>query len=345
MLLLIGGYTADTGGSASGIATLAAGDPDAPVADGQLRVLDETVPADSPSWVSVDASREVAYAALEGRGQVRAFRRTGETSWEPWGDAVDVGQSPCHVLVAPTGDRLVVSCWSDGQIFQVALDAEGRPGRADAVPAASDPYPSFGQDPRPSRAHQAIALSRTAIATTDMGLDIVRLWRVSVSGLAFEQEVVLPQGAGPRHAVWHPSGHLYVLTELSCEVFVLAPDPRGRWHVVGGVQIGAGTLPGDTAAELALSADREFLYAGVRGSNTLGVLRVLGGGEQLAPVALLEAGVDNPRHHLVVRDTLLVAGRRSDDIVSMTIDTRTGVPGRIRHRVTAGSPTCLAALP
>ena len=61
----------------------------------------------------------------------------------------------------------------------------------------------------------------------------------------------------------------------------------------------------------------------------------------LTPVALVEAGVDWPRHHVVVRDTLLVAGQRSDEVVSLTLDLRTGVPGRVRHRTPAPSPTCL----
>ena len=39
-----------------------------------------------------------------------------------------------------------------------------------------------------------------------------------------------------------------------------------------------------------------------------------------------------PRHHVVARDTLLVAGQLSDEVVSLGIDLRTGVPGRVRHR-------------
>jgi 6-phosphogluconolactonase (cycloisomerase 2 family) len=140
----------------------------------------------------------------------------------------------------------------------------------------------------------------------------------------------------------HPSGHLYVVTEFSCEVFALAASADGTWRVVGGTALGAGgVLPGDSAAELAASRDGEFLYAGVRGSNTLATVRVRGAGETLSPVALVDAGVDWPRHHVVVRDTLLVAGQRSDEVASLTLDLRTGVPGRVRHRTPAPSPTCL----
>ncbi|WP_026059895.1 lactonase family protein [Microbacterium yannicii] len=196
---------------------------------------------------------------------------------------------------------------------------------------------------RPSRAHQTVFLPGGLIATTDLGLDLVRLWTMAAGGLRPRQQVALPKGSGPRHMVWHPSGHLYVVTELSCEVFVLAPAVDGTWRVVGGTPLG-GTLPGDAAAELAPSRDGEFLYAGVRGSNTVATLRVRGAGESLGPVALVDAGVDWPRHHSVVRDTLLVAGQRSDEVVSLTLDLRTGVPGRVRHRTDAPTPTCLLPL-
>ena len=197
-------------------------------------------------------------------------------------------------------------------------------------------------DARPSRAHQARFLDAGLIATTDMGLDLVRLWRTSGEGLRSVGEVVLPRGSGPRHTVWHPSGHLHVVTELSGEVFALAADETGAWRIVGGASLGS--LPGDTAAELAMSRDGSFLYAGSRGSDTIATLRVRGDGSSLEPVALVESGVHWPRHHLVVRDTLLVAGQRSHEVVSLALDERTGVPGRVRHRTEAPSPTCLVPL-
>jgi 6-phosphogluconolactonase len=215
------------------------------------------------------------------------------------------------------------------------------PDHDEPEPAALTPDGLEGEASRPSHAHQAVFLSGGLVATTDMGLDLVRFWRVKAAGLALVQEVVLPEGSGPRHTVWHPSGHLYVVTELSHEVFVLAPDVTGEWRLVGGAHLGAGILPTDTAAELAPSRDGHFLYAGVRGSDTIAVLRVRGTGERVEPLALVEAGVHWPRHHLVARDTLLVAGQLADEVVSLGIDLRTGVPGRVRHRTPAPAPTCL----
>ena len=381
---------------------------------GQLSFAGNAVAADaSPSWVSAHPTLDVLYAALEDAGTVRAYRRTGAATFEPFGGPVEAGEAVCHLAVAPDGGSLVASCWGDGRVVRMPLDAAGRPSSPVIAAATTDPYgpdaepaefsgavdlsgsvdprrgadlstgvdlsrgadladaaralraaagddyghlvPDYDVEPavgeqvavaedaasRVSRAHQAVFLPGGLVATTDMGWDLVRFWRAADSGLRAAQEVVLPRGSGPRHMVWHPSGHLYVVTELSREIFALAPDVTGHWRIVAGTSLGAGMLDDDTAAELAASRDGDFLYAGVRGSNTIATVRVKGAGDALAPVALVDAGVDWPRHHLVVRDTLLVAGQRSDEVASLTLDLRTGVPGRVRHRVEAPTPTCL----
>ena len=412
MRFLVGGYTADMGGHASGIGMLLAGAADEASAGGQLAFAGEVASTDSPSWLarhpgSGSVSRgDVVYAALEERGEVQAFRRTGEAAFAPLGAPVAAGEATCHVAVAPDGTSLVASCWGDGRVVRMTLDAGGTPSAPTIAEAATDPYgpdadpggaafgsagAAFGSagpagidlaaaaralreaageeyahlvpdhdrstEPEPlgelagevesaaraSRAHQAVFLPGGLVVTTDMGLDLVRFWTTAASGLRLRQQVTLPEGSGPRHMVWHPSGHLYVVTELSCEIFVLAPAADGTLRVVAGTPLG-GTLVGDAAAELTPSRDGEFLYAGVRGSNTVATLRVRGAGESLARVALVDTGVDWPRHHIVVRDSLLVAGQRSDEVVSLTLDLRTGVPGRVRHRTDAPTPTCLLPL-
>ena len=397
MRFWLGGYTADMDGAATGIGMLLAGAADDALAGGSLGFAGDVASASgSPSWLAQHPTLDVLYAALEGAGTVQAFRRTGEASFVPLGAPVDAGQSVCHIAVAPDGSWLVASCWGDGRVVRMALDAAGRPSSPVISPAIRDPHgpgesdaavlfgsrapdldlaaaaralreaagdeyahlvpdhdraadaaaPAPGDaEPRPSHAHQAVFVAGGLVATTDMGLDVVRLWRPKGQGLVPVQDVVLPKGSGPRHTVWHPSGHLYVVTELSHEVFVLAPQavPDGppEWRIVSGTPLGAGIVEDDTAAELASSRDGHFLYAGVRGSDTIATLRVRGAGDVVEPVALVEAGVHWPRHHVVVRDTLLVAGQLADEVVSLGIDLRTGVPGRVRHRTAAPSPTCL----
>ena len=227
-----------------------------------------------------------------------------------------------------------------GAEFAHLIPDHDRPAEPDVrggtllAPAAGVDEPA-----RSSRAHAAAFLPDGRALTTDLGFDLVRVWRASGGRLVPDHDVTLPRGSGPRHMFVHPSGFVYVLTEHSAEVFVLGADRSGHWTLRGGVPAAALTLPGDTGAELAASHDRAFLYAGLRGSDTIAVLRVAGDGGTLEQVALAESGVAWPRHHLVVRDTLLVAGQHSDDVVSLSLDIRTGTPGRVRQRASVPSPT------
>jgi len=400
MRFWVGAYAGDAG-SAEGIGILQAGDADSVWASGPLGMVGTAVAAPgSASWLAAHPTHDLLYAALESDGTVQAYRRTSETRLTPVGPAIEAGESVCHVAVSPDATFLVASCWSDGRVVRIDLDAAGRPSRPVIAAEATDPWGSDSAEsgvstgarvsgavvpdlaaaaralrevagdeygdlvpaydvpsddavpetdaeseevaigPRVSRSHQAIFLPGGLVATTDMGLDLVRFWRPGQGGLRFVQQVVLPKGSGPRHGLWHPSGHLYVVTELSREVFVLAPDAEGRWRIVSGQPL-AGTLETDTAAELCASRDGTTLYAGVRGSDTIGVLAVRGAGEELQFTALADAGTHWPRHHVVVNDTLLVAGQLADEIVSLPLDARTGVPGRVRHRTASPSPTRL----
>lgn len=370
MRFLLGGYTADMGGAAEGIGVLHAGSPDDVLAGGELRLGPVAAAAESPSWLAWHPTLDVVYAAQEGAGTVRAFARTAEERFAPLGEARDAGALVCHVAVAPDGSSVIASCWGDGRVVAFPLAADGRLGAPRIAPAATDPHaapeidpelpdfsgltlfggaPAAAPEPHESaapdtvsRAHQARFLPGGAIVTTDMGFGLLRFWRSAGGALQPTQELVLPRGSGPRHTVWHPSGHLYVVTELSHEVFVLAPGSDGRWRVVSAAPIAPGlTGAADFAAEFALTGDAEHVVVGVRGSNTLATLRVRDSGQAVAPVALVESGVDWPRHHLIARDTVLVAGQLSNEVVSLSLDERTGVPGRARRRVEAPSPTHL----
>lgn len=388
-----GGYGADMGGSATGIGLLSGDEGREPTT---LAYRGAVAPAASPSWLAQHPSLDVVYASLEGSGAVQAFARTGESALSPLGGPVEAGAAVCHLAVAPSGDYLIASCYGDGRIVRIGLDAAGRLAAPQIADAATDPYgtgaggeepvgidfsdvfaslreaepePSRSglllfdemlgmnpepapepepvpedesQDARASHAHAAAFLPDGRIATTDLGFDLVRIWRATASGLRFDHQVVLPRGVGPRHMLVHPSGHLHVVTEYSCEVFTLATGADGRWALVAATPVSPGAVVGfDYPAELSRSRDGETLYAGVRGSNTIASLRVRGAGESVESFAVAESGVDWPRHHLVHDGALLVAGQRSDEISVLDLDERTGAPRGIRHRTQAPAPTAI----
>jgi len=372
-----GGYGEAMDGTASGIGLLAGDEGREPAT---LAYRGAVARAESPSWLAAHPTVDVVYAALESSGAVQAFVRTGESALSPLGAPVEVGDGVCHLAVSPDGTFLVASCYGDGRVVRVALQGDGALGATTIGPAAADPHAKDAAEvadaillgarsldlrdldavsdaqaraaagaeaaeaagARGSHAHAAAFLPDGRIATTDLGFDIVRIWRQGQTGLIADHEVMLPRGVGPRHMVVHPSGHLHVVTEYSCEVFTLAAGRDGRWAIASVTLTAPIAQFGfDFPAELVRSRDGAFLYTALRGSNTIAVLRVRGGGESLESVALAESGVDWPRHHLIHDGTLLVSGQRSDTVSVLDLDDRTGAPGRVRHLAPVPAPTHL----
>jgi 6-phosphogluconolactonase (cycloisomerase 2 family) len=370
-LIWTGSYTADSGGSGTGIGAVSAG------ADGTLHWLGVAAAADSPSFLAAHPTLPVVYAVAEQAGTVRAYRRAGSFGLEPAGPAWPAGEAACHAAVDPSGGFLVVCCWGDGQVLFYGLDADGRIMDLAAATPSRDPYggvpgsdssdggaphgdvpdggaphgdvPDGGApdgEKRPSRAHAALMLADGRVMTTDLGHDLLRIWNVRsgpVTGLVLDHEVILPRGSGPRHLVQHPGGHVFVVTEYSIEVAVAVMSPDSRDFRLGfaGPATAGEALPGESAAEIALAADGRHAYVGVRGSNRVAVLAVENGGAALHPVADVPSGGDWPRHHVVRDGWLHVAHEKSGDIVTFPLDPESGLPGIPAGRLGVASPTAL----
>src|SRR5690348_1404826 len=121
----LGGYGASMEGSAEGIGLLA-GDSGREATTLAYRGAVTDTPS-SPTWLARHPSLDVVYAALEDAAVVQAFVRTGESTLAPIGDPVEAGASVCHIAVAPNGSALIASCYGDGRVVRIGLDAAGRP--------------------------------------------------------------------------------------------------------------------------------------------------------------------------------------------------------------------------
>ena len=326
---LTGCYTADGDGTGAGIGRLASRD------DRSVEWLGDVATTPSPSFLARHPTLPVVYAVAEFEGVVRAFSDDGQRL-EQLGDAIAVGEVPCHVAVDPRGRFAVVSCYGDGRVVALPLDAAGRLGAPVAGEPSTDPY---DQD-RPSRAHCALMVD-DRVLTADLGHDAVRQWRWSddEAGLVEAADpVVLPIGSGPRHLARHPSGSVLVVTEYSIEVALLTP--RGEAFALG--SIGPATAhpaaEGDAGAHITVTDDGRFAHVTVRGSNRVSTLAV--DGPTAVPVRDVACGGDWPRHHVVAGGILHVANQLSGDIATFALGAH-GVPGSRVSSTPVATPTCI----
>lgn len=322
---LVGAYTDDMGGTASGIAGLGR------LPDGSLEYLGLFAASNSPSYLALASG--TVYATCEATATVEEYRFDGATL-ERTAVADAGGVAPCHV--ARYGGTVLVSCYVDGHIG--VLDAE--PLRLAGVLEGAGGGPHPAQDG--PHAHSTFAIDesdgRVTVLSADLGADLIRVHELRDATLSLVSTLALPAGTGPRDFLRHPSGLLYVLGELSLEVLVLE-WAGGELSVVGATPL-AGAAPGDHAAALSVSVDGRFVWAGLRGSNRISTLEVGDGGRSLTPAGFVDAAGDWPRHHVVDGGVMHVAHERSSTVASFTLGVD-GIPTLIAPPIRVPSPIFL----
>ncbi|MEU3724261.1 lactonase family protein [Streptomyces sp. NPDC031705] len=327
-LAYIGSFTS---GGGRGITT-AAVDP----ATGALAPLAVTATPENPSCLALGPDGRVLYAVSETeRGAALAFR-TGSGELEPLGSPVPVGAcGPTHLSTA--GGRLLTANYTSGSVSSLPLaDGGGLLG-----PAAVLVHRGGGPDPERQEGPHAHQVrpdpSGRWVLSVDLGTDSVRVCAADpdTGELRVHAETVLRAGSGPRHLAFHPDGDVaYVLHELEPQMTVC------RWNAAAGelepvseVPVAPEGAPGAPRAYpsvVAVSPDGRFVWAAVRGTDTLATFSLADGAEKPQATDVTECGGSWPRD-LVAEPSgrrLYVANEWSGDVTWFEVDRRTGHPRR-----------------
>lgn len=305
---LVGAYGPDMDGHARGVTKLRSRE------DGSLEPVEGfLIEAPSPAFLA--RGHGVVYAALEGE---RAVVALGTDERFDSG-----GQWPCHVGVY--GDSVIVANYFDGSIGlatgQVLAAAPGSgPLEAQAGPHA-----------------HATAQLGELILSADLGTDTLVVHTLVDGVLARVGGLHLTPGTGPRD-ILVVGDLVYVLGEHGRTVTIIEVRDGGL-VALEDVPL-PGAVAGDQAAALALHDG--YLYAGLRGSNQISVLRVAGGGRRLEPVASVWCAGDWPRHLVAADGVLHVANQLSGTVASFSLGAD-GIPSLIGEPCPVPSPTHLLA--
>jgi 6-phosphogluconolactonase len=309
------------GGASEGIGALRTRD------DGSLEYLGLAIATSCPSFLAAGAVPGIVYATDEADARVEAFRREDDTL-VPLGGQPTSGTLPCHISV--TAEWLYVANYFSGTVDAFPLSGNGTIGplRASLSGAGSGPHPA--QDG--PHAHSTLVVD-DLVFSADLGTDQVHLQRWVGGRLERVSSVAFPPGTGPRDFAMTADGRIFLLGELSGEVFELGGDGR---ILRSGPSV-ADAVDGDHWAGLVIDAAGEFLYTGLRGSNRIAVVDV----RALIPVAAIPCGGDWPRNLCLSGDMLYVANERSSTVTSFRIDRETGIPVLVGLSEAVPTPTFL----
>jgi 6-phosphogluconolactonase len=313
----------------------------------------------NPSYLAVHPSGAFLYAVneigdynRESSGSLTAYRVSPSGALSEIGRVSSFGADPCYVSVDKAGRHAFIANYGGGSIASYPIAADGTLGKGTSIQhTGSGPHPN---QTGPHAHFIAEGLERGRVYVADLGIDQVRVYTVdSASGTLrinappFGQ---LPKGSGPRHVAFHPSNkYVFVNNELSSTVTVFAHDAAsGALNALRTISTVPARFTGaNNTAEILVSADGRFVYVANRGHNSIAVLQVNATTGQLTLLDVTPSGGDWPRDFKFdpTGGFLLVEHQKSDNIVVLRVDRRTGKLAPTGHEIRVSKPVSIAFMP
>lgn len=313
--------------------------------NGQIELIGLAARTENPSFLAMSKDKKYLLAVNETRtGAIESYAIKGDTL-KLINERDSGGGSPCYISVNEKGYVLAAN-YNGGNVGLFHLNPDGYL----SLPLDVQQHEGQGTTPRQERPHahfsRFIPNTQTVISV-DLGTN--ELWFAKLDSADQKLKPLIPQtismapGAGPRHLVFHPNADwLYVLNELNNTVTVLK-----RKSDFYEVRNSYSALPNDfcedcTGADTHISSDGRFLYASIRGHNSIAIFKIEKEGGVLKLIDNINTMGDGPRNFALSPDEkfLIVANRHTNNLVSFRRDEETGQLKFIES-VKAPSPVCV----
>jgi 6-phosphogluconolactonase len=336
--LIVGGYTAEMGGTAAGLRRLiVASHPNG----GAQFVETDTVELVSPSYLIAHPREPWLFVVSEGDpSSVSSLRVNSNGTLTTLSSVQTGGSASCHLAIRPARKHLVVANYGSGSVSSFAIAADG------SLTERLDLLPFSGSGPDPDRqvgphAHQVV-VDGDELLVCDLGTDQIHRLRLDEQGRfsVAAAPVRTPVGSGPRHLVV-VEDHCVVACELSAEL-LLAQRTGRTWEIVQRLpsttnQLAERSFPSGIVA----AGDR--IYVANRGAGTVAVFDLDHSTGKLVPVAEFACGGSWPRDLTLSSGHLWVTNQTSNRVSVFPTDRLP--PASVEAEFGSPTPTCIVLLP
>ena len=267
---------------------------------------------------------------------------------KPIGQVTSGGAGPCYISIDATGHSAFVANYFGSSIATYLIQPDGSLG----LPVQRLDYKERRFGTRgPNTARQDVPHPHSVHLSPDNRFLLVndrRSEEISVIAVDPETARLGPPalfsndrpGSGPRHIAFHPNGRwVYSINEIDSTIdLFLWTTTSSRTAPVGllvkagpGVKTIAANFPAakNTAAEVAVSSDGNFVYASNRGEDSLVVFAVAPADGALTLHQRIPCGGKTPRHFTLSPDGrwLLCGNQDSANVTVFRRDPATGQLG------------------
>ena len=253
------------------------------------------------------------------------------------------GEGPCYISVEAEGRSAYVADYNGGSIATYTVKPDG--ALSEPVDRVDFRAVQFGHHGpvagRQDGSHPHTAMlspDNRFLIVNDLGNDDIVTFPLDTATAKLGKPRVIGArlpGTGPRHIAFHPNGRwVYGIDELANRI------DQYLWNSTRGAEpeailtdtghslsaLDAGFHGTNTAAEIAVSSDGNFVYASNRGENSLVVFSVEGTNGNLTFVERVSCGGKGPRHFTLDPSGkwLLCGNQDSSSVTVFAVDRGTG---------------------
>ena len=259
------------------------------------------------------------------------------------------GNGPCHVSVDASGKVLLAANYGSGSVKSFRLENDGSIGPDGSLLQHTGSGVNTNRQAAP-HAHFICADpgNRFALAC-DLGLDRVMAYQLNTTNARLEVEHGynlgdVPPGAGARHLAFsRDAKFIYVLNEMGCSISRFSWDAKNGLlelqETVSALPPGVELQKNFTAAEILVHPSGKFIYATLRGHDSVSVFAAKKSGK-LTFVQNISCGGKVPRG-LGIDPTgrwLFTGNQKSDNVAEFSIEAKTGKLTATGTELHIGSP-------
>jgi 6-phosphogluconolactonase len=260
------------------------------------------------------------------------------------------GAGPCHVSVDATGKVLLVANYNGGSVKAFLLQTNGGIGADGSFLQHGGSGVNTNRQASPHAHFITTDPSNRFALACDLGTDRVMIYTLDTNTAELDvrsgfSTSTVPPGSGARHLAFSRDGKfIHVVNEMACTVTTFAWDSdKGKLDLletISALPPGVAVQPEFTAAEILVHPSGKFVYATVRGHDSVSVFAANERSGRLTFVQNVSAGGKVPRG-LGIDPTgrwLITANQKSENVVEFKIDAETGKLSPTGQEFKIGSP-------
>lgn len=320
-------------------------------ATGKVTSISLAAETASPSFLAVHPNGRFLYAVNEqAEGGITAFAIDRSSGMLKMLNRVSSrGNGPCHLALDHTGKWLFAANYGSGSMAAYPVHTDGSLGESSAFHQHEGSSVNVARQRGPHAHGTFVSPDNRFVLTPDLGLDKVMVYRIDAQGTlppADPPFFKTAPGAGPRHLAFHPNGKfVYVLTEMGINVVACRYDAqRGALEEIQTADAAPiNRSPSMSGAEIEVHPNGRFLYASVRGDNSIAIFTIDPATGKLTAAGRASTEGKTPRAFAIDPSGkfLLAANQDSDSVIEFAIDQKTGALSKTGDPLEVLSPVSI----